>query len=309
MNLAELLQMVYFQNIKASQMAAKYDMLYRNRDEYPYWQYVAILDGKTRPAHLALHGKIFRADDPFWNTAFPPNGFNCRCNVKPLSSDDVKGMKIENGGSIFFQPDKGFANNPGKDLEWIEQKQEEAIKENKAFKIVEPKINFEQIIKKEGLKNDALLIDVPDFNPGYYKDKKYTQKYIDDFCKKYNFKDEDIDLVDYKGKVIKMNFRKLIRHIVEDGEDEKEAANRVSRLKFIRFVPDILKDPDLVAANIYVKNERPLRTKVSKVYVKKINSEGKDSFVVVAINYDRENPAYRGATLFLAKDTKGWIVK
>jgi len=43
--------------------------------------------------------------------------------------------------------------------------------------------------------------------------------------------------------------------------------------------------------------------------VKKINSEGKDSFVVVAINYDRENPAYRGATLFLAKDTKGWIVK
>jgi len=128
----------------------------------------------------------------------------------------------------------------------VKQKQEETIIENKGFKIVGPKINFAQIIKKEGLKNDALLIDVPDFNPGYYKGKKYTQKYIDDFCKKYNFKDENIDLVDDKGKVIKMNFRKLIRHIVEDGEDEKDAANRVSRLKFIRFVPDILKDPDLV---------------------------------------------------------------
>jgi len=53
----------------------------------------------------------------------------------------------------------------------------------------------------------------------------------------------------------------------------------------------------------------PLRTKVSKIYVKKINNEGEDGFVVVVINYDRENPAYRGATLFLTKDTKGWIVK
>jgi len=108
-----------------------------------------------------------------------------------------------------------------------------------------------------------------------------------------------------------MNFRELIRHIVEDGEDEKDAANRVSRLKFIRFVPDILKDPDLVALNIYVKNEKPLRTKVSKVYVKKINSEGKDSFVVVAINYDRENPAYRKATFFNLKlnKTTGFIIK
>lgn len=193
----------------------------------------------------------------------------------------------------------------------MKQKQEEAIKEDKGLKIVTPKINFAHIIKKEGLKNDALLIDVPDFNPGYYKGKKYTQKYIDDFCKKYNFKDEDIALVDYKGKVIKMNFRKLIRHIVEDGEDEKDAANRVSRLKFIRFVPDILKDPDLVALNIYVKNEKPLRTKVSKIYVKKINNEGKDGFVVVVINYDRENPAYRGATFFNLKlnKTTGFIIK
>jgi hypothetical protein len=233
----------------------------------------------------------------------------CKAISKSSTFSEFKHQNLRIFFKNFFQPDRGFANNPGETLNWVKQKQEEAIKEDKAFKIVEPKINFEQIIKKEGLKNDALLIDVPDFNPGYYKGKKYTQKFIDDFCKKYNFKDENIDLVDYKGKVIKMNFRELIRHIVEDGEDEKDAANRVSRLKFIRFVPDILKDPDLVALNIYVKNEKPLRTKVSKVYVKKINSKGKDSFVVVAINYDRENPAYRGVTLFLAKKTTGWIVK
>lgn len=53
--------------------------LLRNTDRFPYWRYSAILDGKQRPAHGAMHNFVARYDDPVWLTWTPPNGFNCRC--------------------------------------------------------------------------------------------------------------------------------------------------------------------------------------------------------------------------------------
>lgn len=44
--------------------AARYAQQMENVDEQPYWRYVAVNDSRTRASHLALHGKIYRADDP-----------------------------------------------------------------------------------------------------------------------------------------------------------------------------------------------------------------------------------------------------
>ncbi len=41
----------------------------------PYWQYLAIMDKRTRPSHAILHGKVYPADHEFWQTNHPPNGF------------------------------------------------------------------------------------------------------------------------------------------------------------------------------------------------------------------------------------------
>ncbi|MFQ1013666.1 phage minor head protein [Avibacterium paragallinarum] len=65
--------------------AGRYAEQMANADKQPYWQYVAVRDSRTRASHLALHGKIFRYDDPIWESFYPPNDWGCRCRVRALS--------------------------------------------------------------------------------------------------------------------------------------------------------------------------------------------------------------------------------
>lgn len=73
---------------------ARYAEQIANADEQPYWQYLAIKDSRTRASHLALHEKVYRYDDPIWDTMYPPNGWNCRCRVRALSARRLNKMGI-----------------------------------------------------------------------------------------------------------------------------------------------------------------------------------------------------------------------
>lgn len=93
------LNTIYRVNMQAAYSAARYQRLRDNVDNRPYWQYSAVGDARTRPAHLALSGKIYRYDDPFWTTFYPPNGFNCRCTVIALSDRDLARRGIDEVGN------------------------------------------------------------------------------------------------------------------------------------------------------------------------------------------------------------------
>lgn len=110
------IDLIYRNNIQTAYQVGHYEMLIdpdvlENR---PYWQYDAIEDEDTRPEHRALNGLVFRADDPFWKTWYPPNGHRCRCTVKSLSKRDLekKGLSIKKGEDIKILPDKDFNYNP-----------------------------------------------------------------------------------------------------------------------------------------------------------------------------------------------------
>lgn len=136
------LKTIFQTNMQSAYMAGRYEQMIEQAEERPYWQYVAILDSKTRPAHRALNGRVFRYDDAAWGAFYPPNGFNCRCRVRnftkleierrqiPVSSTEGKLRQVQvplksgetatvtrlvdralPGGK--FQPDAGFSNNPG----------------------------------------------------------------------------------------------------------------------------------------------------------------------------------------------------
>ncbi len=69
--------------------AGRWRQIERLKDRLPWVRYVTAGDHRVRPAHATWHGVILRWDDPWWDTHFPPNGFNCRCHVQMLGDDDL----------------------------------------------------------------------------------------------------------------------------------------------------------------------------------------------------------------------------
>lgn len=138
---AHRLQTVFETNMQSSYMSGRYKQFIENVEDRPYWEYVAVMDSRTRPAHRALHGRVFRYDDPAWGAFWPPNGYRCRCRVKALSGDDVaaRGINVTDSAGYLtdievpagggrtatvtsfkapgmqhaFAPDPGFNFNPG----------------------------------------------------------------------------------------------------------------------------------------------------------------------------------------------------
>lgn len=99
---------------------------------FPYWEYVHNTCQHPRPQHVAWSGTILRADDPWWNTHFPPNGWRCHCEVRVISermlrqsgrtlsqAPPINALPWRNKrtGEVLYVPegiDPGFAYNPGK---------------------------------------------------------------------------------------------------------------------------------------------------------------------------------------------------
>lgn len=88
------LKTIYQTNTRTAYAAGRYAQMMNQVSEFPYWQYVAVMDSHTRPAHAELNNMIFRYDDLFWQTHYPPNDWNCRCRVRALSEGRYQALGI-----------------------------------------------------------------------------------------------------------------------------------------------------------------------------------------------------------------------
>lgn len=107
------LDTIFRTNIQSAYQAGHYEQMMESAASRPYWQYVAVMDSRTRPSHAAMNGKVFPQAHPFWRKNFPPNGFNCRCTVVSLSRSELDrdGLSVQKTYSDIA--DKGFETNPG----------------------------------------------------------------------------------------------------------------------------------------------------------------------------------------------------
>ncbi|HOV14818.1 MAG TPA: phage minor head protein, partial [Spirochaetota bacterium] len=350
---------VYWQNIKAGQMAGRYNEMMEYIDIAPYWQYVAVVDKNTDPKDLAINGTIRRYDDPFWNEWYPPNHFGCRCSLRALTKEylekkgydvekidkssgiptkdealkniskiqdeakeeetdfalglyDVKNKIREMSGKtneINMMPQNGFDNNVGKSLfDWVRIK--EKINANSNWlAISKDKINFKNELKDtEATKIE--LIDKKNKTPEELK--KEAREYLEKILV-----DNKI-IFDKNDKPIFIDVSKFIEHLVKT---DKNGEIILDRFKYLKVIPEIIKNPDLITQNVYVMpkshtdskgkktslNKKGM-VKISKSYIKKIvNENGKETFLNFVINSTKEYPDYNGWTFYETTENNGVV--
>lgn len=129
-------RIIYETNLRAAYSAGRYAALTapETLEVFPYWQYNHSGSSHPRLEHLSWDGLVLRADDTFWQTNYPPNGWHCGCYVTPVTDADLKRQgKTEPdqspellpvaqdvGGKRVMVPkgvDAGFEYNPGR--EWL----------------------------------------------------------------------------------------------------------------------------------------------------------------------------------------------
>ncbi|GJD93329.1 phage head morphogenesis protein [Methylobacterium iners] len=128
------LQTIFSSNMRAARAAGQWERIQRTKEALPYLLYVRTTSLAPRDQHLRWAGTILPADDPWWRTHFPPNGWRCKCAVRQVSrferedklgqpgfSDerpalDEKPFLNRRTGEIVRVPDgidPGWAHNPG----------------------------------------------------------------------------------------------------------------------------------------------------------------------------------------------------
>lgn len=79
-------KVIYDTNITQAYNAGRYQQMMAVKHLRPYWRYRHTSTEHPRLHHLAWNNLCLPADDPWWNTHFPQNGWGCKCQVDSLST-------------------------------------------------------------------------------------------------------------------------------------------------------------------------------------------------------------------------------
>ncbi|OED40240.1 hypothetical protein ACH42_17145 [Endozoicomonas sp. (ex Bugula neritina AB1)] len=143
---ASRLENIFRTNLQSAYAVGQWQSIEADKKTAPFLMYDAVEDHRVRPEHLQWNGTIREVDDEFWQTHYPPNGWQCRCGVIQLDRDELKqhGLKPSpkpklkkrkwtnpRTSKTRYVPeslDPGWDHNPGKRrMEYLRQtKQEKA---------------------------------------------------------------------------------------------------------------------------------------------------------------------------------------
>jgi hypothetical protein len=88
-------RLIYETNIRTSYAAGRWKQMTdpETRKVLPYLMYKHGDSKKPRPEHLAWDGLTLPADDPWWETHYPPNDWGCSCQVFAVSGARYEAAK------------------------------------------------------------------------------------------------------------------------------------------------------------------------------------------------------------------------
>ena len=115
------LKTIFQVNMRTAYAQGRWERIERNKALLPFLQYSAVMDGRERPEHGAWNGTVKPVDDPWWDTHYPPCGWNCRCTVKPLSAKmmERRGLAVTDEPAAF--PPREWRNKRTGEVHAIEE--------------------------------------------------------------------------------------------------------------------------------------------------------------------------------------------
>lgn len=79
------LRTIFDTNLRSAYAAGRWERVQRQKKVFPFLIYESVKDGRERPEHGAWHKTILPVDHPWWDTHYPPCGWNCRCTARPVN--------------------------------------------------------------------------------------------------------------------------------------------------------------------------------------------------------------------------------
>jgi len=83
-------RIIYDTNITQSYNAGRYQQMMAVKHLRPYWEYDHTSIEHPRLEHKAWDSLILPADDEWWNSHYPQNGWGCKCRVHSLSEFEAR---------------------------------------------------------------------------------------------------------------------------------------------------------------------------------------------------------------------------
>ena len=75
-------KIIYDTNVTQAHNAGRYQQMVAVKHLRPFWQYCHTPQEHPRLQHLAWDGLILPADDPWFDTHAPQNGWRCKCKLE-----------------------------------------------------------------------------------------------------------------------------------------------------------------------------------------------------------------------------------
>ena len=110
------METIFRNNVQTAYNAGRYKQMVDQKERFPYWEYDAVGDSDTTDLCKDLDGRIYPADDPFWDTYYPQNHHKCRSSVnavhKHIMEEEGLTVETEMPGEL---PAEGWKHNSAKE--------------------------------------------------------------------------------------------------------------------------------------------------------------------------------------------------
>lgn len=313
-------KIIYDTNITQAYNAGRYKQMAALKEFRPYWQYRHTSIEHPRLTHKTWDGLILPADDAWWDTHMPQNGWGCKCRVDSLSRFEAKQEWDKAGktgpdtappiewedrvvGKLGSNPrtvrvpkgiDPGFAYNPGK--AWLEP-------------LTTPPTGYETPLKNrikpwpvDG-KTDELGKLIPTKFPSSVlvppgtKPELAVADYLDVFGASM---ERGVVFQDAAGSSIA-----ITKALFQDGSGSfkwMKDPEKADRMEYINLLALTLIDPDEIWW-VWLKDDTDKgRWRLKRLYLKAFEIEGKPEYGVSIFEWGRDG--WSGATTYMASHKK-----